>query len=77
MEVDNGNIKEDLQVIKVETEDMGFAGKNENDTWQHELRVDYKIKKTTKCYVSEILICYINGCENIRTKDKCLCDEHL
>lgn len=77
MEVVNDNIKGDLQVIKVETDEIGFASRNDNDTWQPDLIADYKIKKITKCYVSEFLICYINGCENIRTKDKCLCDEHL
>jgi hypothetical protein len=75
MEIDKGDIKDDLQDMQDQADGMGFARNNENDLWRRELIADYIVKKLTN--VSEGLICYITGCVNIRDKDNCLCDEHL
>jgi len=77
MEIDKGDIKDDLQVMQEQANGMGFVGTNENDLWRRELIADYIVKKLTIPNVIESLVCYINGCVNIRDKDKCLCDEHL
>ena len=75
MDIDKGDIKDDLQDMQNQADGMGFVGANENDLWRRELIADYIVKKLTN--VSESLVCYITGCVNIRDKDKCLCDEHL
>ncbi len=75
MEIDKGNIKDDLQDLQDQADGMGFVGTNEIDLWRRELIADYIVKKLTN--VSESHDCYINGCVNIRNKDKFLCDEHL
>ncbi|MEH6535132.1 MAG: hypothetical protein V7719_01970 [Psychroserpens sp.] len=67
--------KGDMQKPQDQSAGMGFIGTNENEICQRELIADYIVKKLTN--VSENLVCYINGCVNIRNKDKCLCDEHL
>lgn len=72
MEIDKGDIKDDLQVMQGQTDGMGFVGTNENDTWRRELTADDVVKKLT---INNV--CYIDGCKNIRNIDKCLCDEHL
>lgn len=75
MEIDKGDIKDDLQDLQDQADGMGFVRTNENDLWRRELIADYIVKKLTN--VSESLDCNINGCVNIRNKDKYLCDEHL
>ncbi len=72
MLIDKGDIKDDLQVMQGQADGMGFIGANENDIWRRELIAEYIVKKLT---ISNV--CYINGCENIRNIDECLCDEHL
>lgn len=75
MEIDKGDIKDDLQDMQDQADNMGFVGTNENDVWRRELIADYIVKKITN--ISESFVCYITGCVNIRDKDNCLCDEHL
>lgn len=75
MEIDKGDIKDDLQDLQNQADGMGFVGTNENDLWRRELIADYIVKKITN--ISESLNCYVAGCVNIRDESKCLCDEHL
>ena len=77
MEIDKGDIKDDLQAIQDQADGMGFVKANENDLWRRELIADYIVEKLTIRNVSERLVCYIHGCVNIRNKNKHLCDEHL
>ncbi len=77
MEIDKSDILDDLQDIQDQVDGMGFLGTNANDLWRSELIADYIVKKITIPNVIESLVCYINGCENIRDKDDCFCDEHL
>ncbi len=77
MEIDKSDILDDLQDIQDQVDGMGFLGTNANDLWRSELIADYIVKKITIQNVIESLVCYINGCENIRVKDDCFCEEHL
>ena len=77
MEIDKGDIKDDIQDMQDQADRMGFVRTNENDLWRRELISDYIVEKLSTRNVSENLVCYINGCVNIRNKDKVLCDEHI
>ncbi len=77
MAINKSDILDDLQDIQYQVDRMGFIGTNANDLWRSELIADYIVKKISVPNVSESLFCYINGCENIRDKDDCFCDEHL
>ena len=77
MEIDKVDIKDDLQNIQDQVDGMGFIGTNAKDLWRSELTANYIVRKLTVPNVSESLLCYINGCENIRDKNDCFCDEHL
>jgi hypothetical protein len=75
MEIGKSEIKDDLQDIPGQADQMEFAETIENDVWRRELLSDYIVKKMT--IVSESLVCYITGCVNTRDNDKYLCDEHF
>ena len=77
MEIDKGDIKDDLQDMQNQADRMGFVRTSENDIWRRELISEYIVEKLSIRTVSEDLVCYINGCVNIRNKDKVLCDEHI
>ena len=77
MEIDKGDIKDDIQDMQDQADRMGFVRTNENDLWRRELISDYIVEKLSTRSVSENLVCYIHGCVNIRNKDKDLCDEHI
>jgi hypothetical protein len=77
MEIVKGNLKDDLRDMKNHVERMGDVETLETDLWRTDLIVDYIIKNSTIPFVSDTLVCFIEGCENIRDQDNCLCDEHL
>ncbi len=77
MEIDKGEIKADLQYIQDQADGMGFVGTNENDLWRREIIADYIVEKLSIFNVNKSLVCSINGCKNIRDKDKFLCEEHF
>jgi len=77
MEIDKVDIKDDLQNIQDQVDGMGFIGTNAKDLWRSELTANYIVRKLTVPNVSESLLCYINGCGNIRHINDCFCDEHL
>ncbi len=77
MEIDKGDIKDDLKDIQDQADGMGFTRNNENDLWRRELIADYIVNKLTIRNFRESVVCYIEGCINLRNKDECLCDEHL
>jgi hypothetical protein len=76
VEIDKGTIKDDLQDLQDQADGMGFVGTNEIDLWRRELIADYIVNKLTIRNVSESLVCYIDGCINLRSKEEYLCDEH-
>ena len=77
MGINKNDILDALKDIQDQVVGMGFIGTNANNLWRSELTANYIVRKLTEPNVSESLLCYINGCENIRDKNDCFCDEHL
>ena len=77
MEIDKGDILNDLEDLQYQADRIGFAGNHANDLWRRELIAEYIVNKLTISNENESLVCYIYGCVNTRNKDKHLCDEHL
>ena len=77
MEINKNDILEALERIQDQVNGMGFRGTNASDLWRSELTANYIVRKLTVPNVSEIHLCYINGCANTRDKNDCFCDEHL
>lgn len=77
MKIVKGDLKDDLRDTRNQADKMGDVRTLENDLWRRNLIADYIIRKSSIPFVSETLVCFIEGCENTRDEDKCLCDEHL